>query len=189
MKRAFPNLFPELRRASGRRLRRRAAQGRCSTSRPTAATSPTSCCSRRASTTAPISSTASSRGRWAFRSSKGRDLVVRDSRVYMRTTAGLVPVDVIYRRIDDDFLDPTGLPARFAARCARPGERLPLGQCRLANTIGTGVADDKVIYYFVPRIIKYYLGEDPILPNVEHLSRDRRRPTGTTSSKTSRSSW
>ncbi len=98
---------------------------------------------------------------------EGRDLIVRDARVYMRTTAGLVPVDVIYRRVDDDFLDPSvfrsdsllGVPGLVSAYRA--------GNVSLANAIGTGVADDKVIYYFVPRIIKYYLGEEPILPNVE----------------------
>jgi uncharacterized circularly permuted ATP-grasp superfamily protein len=97
---------------------------------------------------------------------EGRDLVVRNTRVFMRTTAGLVPVDVIYRRIDDDFLDPTvfrpdsllGVPGLVAAYRA--------GHVSLANAIGTGVADDKVIYAYVPRMIKYYLDQDPILPNV-----------------------
>jgi uncharacterized circularly permuted ATP-grasp superfamily protein len=98
---------------------------------------------------------------------EGRDLVVRDARVYMRTTTGLVPVDVIYRRIDDDFLDPTifrpdsllGVPGLVHAYRS--------GNVSLANSIGTGVADDKVVYYFVPKIIKYYLGEEPILQNVD----------------------
>ncbi len=98
---------------------------------------------------------------------EGRDLVVRDARVYMRTTSGLVPVDVIYRRIDDDFLDPTifrpdsllGVPGLVHAYRS--------GNVSLANSIGTGVADDKVVYYFVPKIIKYYLGEEPILQNVD----------------------
>lgn len=98
---------------------------------------------------------------------EGRDLMVRDAKVYMRTTSGLVPVDVIYRRIDDDFLDPTvfrpdsllGVPGLIHA-CRS-------GNVSLANSIGTGVADDKVVYYFVPKIIKYYLGEEPILPNVD----------------------
>jgi uncharacterized circularly permuted ATP-grasp superfamily protein len=98
---------------------------------------------------------------------EGRDLVVRDECVFMRTTKGLEPVDVIYRRIDDDFLDPTvfrrdsmlGVPGLVSAYRA--------GNVALANSIGTGVADDKVMYYFVPRMIKYYLGEEPILPNVE----------------------
>jgi uncharacterized circularly permuted ATP-grasp superfamily protein len=97
---------------------------------------------------------------------EGRDLVVRDARVFMRTTAGLVPVDVIYRRIDDDYLDPTvfradsllGVPGLVAAYRA--------GNVSLANAIGTGVADDKVIYAYVPKIIKYYLDEEPLLPNV-----------------------
>ncbi|WP_193211409.1 circularly permuted type 2 ATP-grasp protein [Luteolibacter marinus] len=97
---------------------------------------------------------------------EGRDLVVMDDFVYMRTTHGLVRVDVIYRRIDDDFLDPTvfrkdsvlGVPGIMRAYQA--------GNVALANAVGTGVADDKVIYYFVPKIIEYYLGQDPILPNV-----------------------
>ena len=97
---------------------------------------------------------------------EGRDLVVRDARVYMRTTKGLRPVHVIYRRIDDDFLDPTvfrrdsmlGVPGLIHAYRA--------GNVSLANSIGTGIADDKVMYYFVPKMIKYYLDQDPILPNV-----------------------
>jgi uncharacterized circularly permuted ATP-grasp superfamily protein len=97
---------------------------------------------------------------------EGRDLVVRERRVYMRTTSGLQPVDVIYRRIDDDFLDPTvfrpdsmlGVPGLVNAYRA--------GTVALANSIGTGVADDKVIYAYVPKLIRYYLGEEPILPNV-----------------------
>jgi len=97
---------------------------------------------------------------------EGRDLVVRDARVFMRTTKGLQPVHVIYRRIDDDFLDPTvfrrdsllGVPGLVRAYRA--------GNVSLANSIGTGIADDKVMYYFVPRIIKYYLDQEPIIPNV-----------------------
>jgi uncharacterized circularly permuted ATP-grasp superfamily protein len=97
---------------------------------------------------------------------EGRDLVVSDSRVYMRTTKGLQPVHVIYRRIDDDFLDPTvfrkdsilGVPGLVHAYRA--------GNVSLANAIGTGIADDKVMYYFVPKIIRFYLGQDPILDNV-----------------------
>ena len=97
---------------------------------------------------------------------EGRDLVVRDRRVYMRTTAGLCQVDVIYRRIDDDFLDPTVF--RADSMLGVPGlvNAYRAGNVALANAIGTGVADDKVIYAYVPRIIKYYLGEEPILPNV-----------------------
>jgi len=97
---------------------------------------------------------------------EGRDLLVQDARVYMRTTGGLLPVDVIYRRIDDDFLDPSvfrsdsmlGVPGLVAAYRA--------GNVALANSIGTGVADDKVIYAYVPKVIKYYLDQEPIIPNV-----------------------
>ena len=98
---------------------------------------------------------------------EGRDLLVRDAKVYMRTTEGLMPVDVIYRRIDDDFLDPSVF--RPDSLLGVPGlvNAYRSGNVSLANSIGTGIADDKVIYYFVPRIIKYYLGEDPILQNVE----------------------
>ena len=98
---------------------------------------------------------------------EGRDLVVHDNNVWMRTTAGLKQVDVIYRRIDDDFIDPLafrkdtilGVPGLFNAYRA--------GNVTLCNALGTGVADDKALYAYVPRIIKYYLGEDPILDNVE----------------------
>ncbi len=97
---------------------------------------------------------------------EGRDLVVRDAHVFMRTTAGLVPVDVIYRRIDDDFLDPTVF--RGDSMLGVPGlvNAYRAGHVALANSIGTGVADDKVIYAYVPKLIKYYLGEEPLLPNV-----------------------
>jgi uncharacterized circularly permuted ATP-grasp superfamily protein len=97
---------------------------------------------------------------------EGRDLLVRDSRVYMRTTKGLRQVDVIYRRIDDDFLDPSVFRKDSALGVPGLVNAYRTGNVSLANSIGTGVADDKVIYYFVPRIINYYLGEDPILPNV-----------------------
>ncbi|MEZ0390415.1 MAG: circularly permuted type 2 ATP-grasp protein [Verrucomicrobium sp.] len=98
---------------------------------------------------------------------EGRDLVVRDLKVYMRTTACLIPVDVIYRRIDDDFLDPSVF--RPDSLLGVPGlvNAYRSGNVSLANSIGTGIADDKVIYYFVPKMIKYYLDQDPILPNVE----------------------
>jgi uncharacterized circularly permuted ATP-grasp superfamily protein len=97
---------------------------------------------------------------------EGRDLLVQDEHVFMRTTKGLQAVHVIYRRIDDDFLDPTvfrrdsmlGVPGLIRAYRA--------GNVSLANSIGTGIADDKVMYYFVPRMIKYYLKQEPIIPNV-----------------------
>ncbi len=97
---------------------------------------------------------------------EGRDLFVRDNRVYMRTTSGPVQVDVIYRRIDDDFLDPSVF--RPDSMLGVPGlvNAYREGRVALANAIGTGVADDKVIYAYVPKIIKYYLGEEPLLPNV-----------------------
>jgi len=97
---------------------------------------------------------------------EGRDLVVRDEVVYMRTTEGLKRVDVIYRRVDDDFLDPLafrpdsalGLPGLMSAYMA--------GNITLANAVGTGVADDKAVYSYMPDIVKFYLDEDPILKNV-----------------------
>lgn len=97
---------------------------------------------------------------------EGRDLLVHDNVVYMRTTAGLRRVDVIYRRVDDDFLDPLcfrpdstlGVPGLFNAYRA--------GNVTVANAIGTGVADDKAVYAYVPEIIRYYLNEDAILPNI-----------------------
>jgi len=97
---------------------------------------------------------------------EGRDLVVRDAHVYMRTTKGLQPVHVIYRRIDDDFLDPTVF--RRDSMLGVPGivHAYRSGNVSLANSIGTGIADDKVMYYFVPRMIKYYLDQEPIIPNV-----------------------
>ncbi len=97
---------------------------------------------------------------------EGRDLVVQDGYVQMRTTRGLQRVDVIYRRIDDDFLDP--LAFRSDSTLGVPGllEVYRQGKVTLANAPGTGVADDKVVYAFVPEIIRYYLSEEPILPNV-----------------------
>ena len=97
---------------------------------------------------------------------EGRDLVVRDGYVYMRTTQGFQRVDVIYRRLDDDFIDPTVF--RADSMLGVPGlmEVYRAGHVALANAPGTGIADDKAVYAYVPRIIKYYLGEDPIIPNV-----------------------
>ncbi|MCU0465735.1 MAG: circularly permuted type 2 ATP-grasp protein [Anaerolineae bacterium] len=98
---------------------------------------------------------------------EGRDLLVHDHVVYMRTTSGLKRVDVIYRRIDDDYLD---------ALAFRPDSQLGvkglfnayrMGNVVLANAVGTGIADDKAVYAYVPALIKYYLSEDPILANVE----------------------
>ncbi|TVR51747.1 MAG: circularly permuted type 2 ATP-grasp protein [Puniceicoccaceae bacterium] len=98
---------------------------------------------------------------------EGSDLIVRDDRVYVRTTRGLSPVHVIYRRIDDDFLDPTVF--RKDSLLGVPGlvNAYRKGNVALCNPIGTGVADDKAMYYYIPAVIKFYLGEEPILPNVE----------------------
>jgi len=97
---------------------------------------------------------------------EGRDLVVRDGFVFMRTTKRLQRVDVLYRRIDDDFIDP--LAFRSDSLLGVPGlmEAYRNGRVALANAPGTGVADDKVIYAYVEKIIKYYLGEEAIIPNV-----------------------
>jgi len=97
---------------------------------------------------------------------EGRDLVVDDGFVCMRTTKGFERVDVIYRRIDDDFLDPQCF--RADSMLGVPGlmEVYQQGNVALANAPGGGIADDKVVYAYVPRIVKYYLGEDAILPNV-----------------------
>ncbi|MCY3736778.1 MAG: circularly permuted type 2 ATP-grasp protein [Gemmatimonadaceae bacterium] len=98
---------------------------------------------------------------------EGRDLLVNDGFVYMRTTEGLRRVDVIYRRVDDDFLDP--LVFRSDSLLGVPGllHAYKSGRVAMANAPGTGVADDKSVYAFVPDMIRYYLGEEPILANVE----------------------
>jgi uncharacterized circularly permuted ATP-grasp superfamily protein len=97
---------------------------------------------------------------------EGRDLVVMNDYVMMRTTKGFERVDVIYRRVDDDFLDPETFRADSLLGVPGLVEVYRAGRVALANAPGTGIADDKVIYAYVPKIIKYYLGEDPILPNV-----------------------
>jgi uncharacterized circularly permuted ATP-grasp superfamily protein len=105
---------------------------------------------------------------------EGRDLVVDDQdRVHMRTTAGFARVEVIYRRIDDDFLDPEAF--RSDSLLGVPGlmRAYRAGKVTLANAVGTGVADDKAIYAYMPRVIRYYLDQDPILSNVEtHICRE-----------------
>jgi uncharacterized circularly permuted ATP-grasp superfamily protein len=106
---------------------------------------------------------------------EGRDLLVNDNIVYTRTTSGLKRIDVIYRRIDDDFIDPLvfredsslGVPGLFNAYRA--------GNVFIANALGTGIADDKAVYVYVPRLIRYYLSEEPILDSVEtFLCRDEK---------------
>jgi uncharacterized circularly permuted ATP-grasp superfamily protein len=97
---------------------------------------------------------------------EGRDLFVRDETVFMRTTEGPKRVDVIYRRIDDDFLDP--LTFRRDSALGVPGlmTAYRAGTVTLANAVGTGVADDKAVYSYMPEILRFYLGEEPLLANV-----------------------
>jgi uncharacterized circularly permuted ATP-grasp superfamily protein len=104
---------------------------------------------------------------------QGSDLFVDDAAVFMRTTHGRRRIDVIYRRVDDEFLDP--LAFRPDSLLGIPGllATYRMGRVSLANAIGSGVADDKAIYAYVPDIIRYYLGEEPILPNVPTYLLDR----------------
>jgi uncharacterized circularly permuted ATP-grasp superfamily protein len=97
---------------------------------------------------------------------EGRDLVVKNAVVFMRTTEGLKRVDVIYRRVDDDFLDP--LAFRPDSALGVPGlmSAYQAGNVTLANAVGTGIADDKAVYSYMPEIVKFYLDEEPILKNV-----------------------
>ncbi|MBI5334331.1 MAG: circularly permuted type 2 ATP-grasp protein [Burkholderiales bacterium] len=97
---------------------------------------------------------------------EGQDLFVEDGFVYMRTTQGPRRVDVIYRRVDDDFLDPKAFRPDSTLGCAGLLDAYRAGNINLANAIGTGVADDKSIYPYVPKMIEFYLGEQPILQNV-----------------------
>ncbi len=98
---------------------------------------------------------------------EGRDLTVIDSKVYMRTIAGLRRVDTIYRRIDDDFLDPRVFRADSILGVPGLMDAYVSGHVQLANAVGTGVADDKAIYAYMPRLIRYYLDQDAILSNVD----------------------
>ena len=98
---------------------------------------------------------------------EGRDLLVYDNVVYMRTTSGLRRVDVIYRRVDDDFLDPLAFRADSYLGVAGLLNAYRAGQVSLANAIGTGVADDKAVYAYLPAIIRFYMSEEPILSNVQ----------------------
>jgi uncharacterized circularly permuted ATP-grasp superfamily protein len=97
---------------------------------------------------------------------EGRDLAVKDDIVYMRTTEGLKRVDVIYRRIDDDFLDPLVFRPDTALGVAGLMSAYQAGNVTLANAVGTGIADDKAVYSYMPEIIKFYFGEEPLLKNV-----------------------
>jgi len=105
---------------------------------------------------------------------EGQDLFVKDDFVYMRTTRGPQRVDVIYRRVDDDFMDPEVFRKDSTIGCTGLLRAYRAGNVTLANAIGTGIADDKSIYPYVPKMIEFYLGEKPILQNVPtHLCRDK----------------
>jgi uncharacterized circularly permuted ATP-grasp superfamily protein len=105
---------------------------------------------------------------------EGRDLVVHDNMVYMRTTTGLRRVDVIYRRVDDDFIDPLTFRRDSSLGAAGLFNAYRAGNVVICNAPGTGVADDKAVYAYVPEIIRYYLGEEAILPNIEtYLCREK----------------
>jgi len=108
---------------------------------------------------------------------EGRDLVTHDNVVYMRTTDGLKRVDVIYRRVDDDFSDPLIFRSDSSLGCAGLFNAYRAGNVTVTNAFGTGLADDKAVYAYVPDIIRYYLNEDAILPNVKTfiLSEDKQR--------------
>ena len=104
---------------------------------------------------------------------EGQDLMVKDGFVYMRTTQGPKRVDVIYRRVDDDFLDPKVFRADSTLGCEGLLDVYRAGNITLSNAVGTGIADDKSIYPYVPKMIEFYLGEKPILNNVPtYLCRD-----------------
>ncbi|HTZ94672.1 MAG TPA: circularly permuted type 2 ATP-grasp protein [Streptosporangiaceae bacterium] len=98
---------------------------------------------------------------------EGRDLLAADNQVFVHTTAGLRPVDVIYRRVDDDFLDPLHFRPESVLGCPGLLNAARAGQVTIANAVGNGVADDKLIYTYVPDLIRYYLAEEPLLGNVE----------------------
>jgi len=103
---------------------------------------------------------------------EGRDLVCRDNHVYVRTTAGDEPVHVVYRRIDDEYLDPLHFRADSMLGCAGLVNAARAGNVAIANFVGNGVADDKAVYPYVPAMIEYYLGEKPVLDNVETYDLD-----------------
>src|SRR6202012_3959084 len=105
---------------------------------------------------------------------EGRDLVCHGTDVFLRTTEGELPVHVIYRRIDDDYLDPLQFRPESLVGCPGVVNAARAGRVTIANGVGNGVADDMLVYTYVPAMIRYYLGEDPVLQNVEtmHLQED-----------------
>lgn len=110
---------------------------------------------------------------------EGRDLVCHGTDVFLRTTEGEIPVHVIYRRIDDDFIDPLQFRPESLVGCPGLVNACRAGRVTVANAVGNGVADDKLVYAYVPEMIRYYLDEEPILRNVEtyllHDDEERRR--------------
>jgi len=98
---------------------------------------------------------------------EGRDLVCQAGRVMVRTVSGLRPVHVIYRRVDDEFLDPVHFRGDSLLGCAGLVNAARAGNVTIANAVGNGVADDKLVYTYVPDLIRYFLGEEPVLPNVD----------------------
>ena len=166
MRRTFPRAF-ELSKSCPSITTRPNSCRSCAAFLRAPPTAPSSSSSRPAFITAPTSNTASSPRRWASSSSKAAISWSPTTCVYMKTIHGLTRVDVIYRRVDDDFLDP--LAFRADSLVGVPGlmNAYRAGNIALANAVGTGVADDKAIYAYVPQFIRYYLGEDPILHNVE----------------------
>ena len=167
LKRVFPQLFERVRRPRASTTTRPPCSTCSSTSPRRRGPTRRSCCSARASTTRPTSSTASWPSGWASSWSRAATWSSTRTASSCGRRAGLERVDVIYRRIDDDFLDP--LTFRPDSTLGVPGlvNAYRAGNVALANSIGTGIADDKGIYPFVPDMIRYYLKQDPILPNVE----------------------
>jgi uncharacterized circularly permuted ATP-grasp superfamily protein len=103
---------------------------------------------------------------------EGRDLTCTGNRVFLHTTQGSQPVDVIYRRVDDDFLDPLHFRPDSLIGCPGLLNAARAGNVTIANAVGNGVADDKLLYTYVPDLIRYYLGEEPLLANVESYRLD-----------------
>ena len=120
---------------------------------------------------------------------EGRDLVVDGDIVYMKTIRGLTRVDVIYRRIDDDFLDPLAFRADSVLGVPGLMGAYRAGNVALANAVGNGVADDKAVYAYVPEFIRYYLGEEPDPAQRRDLPLLASPSTWRTCSTTSRSWW
>ncbi|MEI9969987.1 MAG: circularly permuted type 2 ATP-grasp protein [Terracidiphilus sp.] len=160
MKRTFPQLFSSY---GVRPIEHypRCCCPRCARSRLRAVPSRTSCSSPPASSTPPTLSTPILPAKWASISLKAATWLRTDNIVYMRTTDGLKRVDVIYRRVDDDFSDPLIFRTDSALGCAGLFNAYRAGNVTMANAFGSGLADDKAVYAYVPKMIRYYLNEDP----------------------------